>query len=152
MVYFCYTESDALILASLPSSPQVVIFSKTYCPYCAKAKQAIGSLLDLNAVVIIELDKRPDGNAIQDYLLELTGGRSVPRVFIVCIHCVLVCVLCIGLLQHSTTTMTVRNHHPCGRPQQHHTQGGKFIGGGDDTARLAASGELATLLKQAGAL
>ena len=30
----------------------------------------------------MELDERDDGNAIQDYLLQITGGRSVPRVFI----------------------------------------------------------------------
>lgn len=62
---------------------QVVIFSKTYCPYCVKAKQAVGSVMDMSNVVVVELDKRPDGDAIQDYLLSITGGRSVPRVFIV---------------------------------------------------------------------
>ena len=29
-----------------------------------------------------QLDERPDGDEIQDALLEITGGRSVPRVFI----------------------------------------------------------------------
>jgi glutaredoxin 3 len=31
---------------------------------------------------VVELDQRDDGSDIQDYLLELTGGRTVPRVFI----------------------------------------------------------------------
>jgi glutaredoxin len=31
---------------------------------------------------VIELDQRPDGDAVQDALAGLTGGRSVPRVFI----------------------------------------------------------------------
>lgn len=31
---------------------------------------------------MIELDNRNDGNEIQDALSALTGGRSVPRVFI----------------------------------------------------------------------
>jgi glutaredoxin 3 len=31
---------------------------------------------------VVELDERDDGNAIQDYLGQLTGGRSVPRVFV----------------------------------------------------------------------
>ncbi len=31
---------------------------------------------------VIELDQRPDGAAIQDHMMELTGGRTVPRVFI----------------------------------------------------------------------
>ena len=30
----------------------------------------------------LQLDHRQDGGEIQDYLLQLTGGRSVPRVFV----------------------------------------------------------------------
>lgn len=30
----------------------------------------------------LQLDQREDGDSIQDALLEMTGGRSVPRVFI----------------------------------------------------------------------
>jgi glutaredoxin 3 len=52
------------------------------------------------------LDERDDGGDIQDALAELTGGRSVPRVFVE----------------------------------------EAFIGGGDDTERLARSGELAKLV------
>ncbi len=51
-------------------------------------------------------------DTVQDALLDITGGRSVPRVFI----------------------------------------GGKFLGGGDDTAAAAANGTLEKLLKEAGAL
>ena len=32
--------------------------------------------------VCVQLDERQDGEAIQDYLNQLTGGRSVPRVFV----------------------------------------------------------------------
>lgn len=32
--------------------------------------------------VPVQLDERQDGEAIQDYLNQLTGGRSVPRVFV----------------------------------------------------------------------
>ena len=31
---------------------------------------------------VMELDTTPDGPAIQDIMLSMTGGRSVPRVFI----------------------------------------------------------------------
>ena len=31
---------------------------------------------------VVELDQRDDGSDILDYMLELTGGRTVPRVFI----------------------------------------------------------------------
>lgn len=32
--------------------------------------------------VCVQLDQEADGSAIQDILLKMTGGRSVPRVFI----------------------------------------------------------------------
>ncbi|EIE23892.1 glutaredoxin [Coccomyxa subellipsoidea C-169] len=61
---------------------KVVVWSKSYCPYCKKAKDALFSLLPKDAVDVEELDQRSDGDEIQDYLQQLTGGRSVPRVFI----------------------------------------------------------------------
>ncbi|KDD74059.1 hypothetical protein H632_c1609p0 [Helicosporidium sp. ATCC 50920] len=62
---------------------KVVVFSKSYCPYCVKAKKALGKLeLKKTEVFVMELDQRKDGDDIQDALLEITGGRSVPRVFI----------------------------------------------------------------------
>ena len=36
----------------------------------------------LIACLVVQLDERQDGEAIQDYLNQITGGRSVPRVFI----------------------------------------------------------------------
>lgn len=53
----------------------VVIFSKTYCPFCTKTKELFKSLGV--KIVVIELDERDDGSEIQDYLNQLTGGRSV---------------------------------------------------------------------------
>jgi glutaredoxin 3 len=66
----------------------------------------------LKSYKVLELDDREDGDAVQDYLGKLTGGRSVPRVFI----------------------------------------GGRFIGGGDDTAAAHAKGELQAKLEAANAL
>nr|ACL28161.1 hypothetical protein [Dunaliella viridis] len=57
-----------------------VVFSKTHCPFCAKAKSALKQFT--SQFTVIELDARPDGDEIQDVLKEMTGGRSVPRVFI----------------------------------------------------------------------
>jgi glutaredoxin 3 len=59
----------------------VVIFSKTFCPYCKKTKALFSDELKVTASVI-ELDKRDDGAAIQAALLELTGQRTVPSVWI----------------------------------------------------------------------
>jgi len=62
------------------SQNKVMVFSKTYCPYCSKAKDALGKL----AVTfeVYELDVRPDGADIQTALQELTGQRTVPNIFV----------------------------------------------------------------------
>ena len=88
----------------------MVVWSKSYCPYCAKAKSTLSSVGA--SPYVIELDGGPvsghQPGDVQAELGRLTGASSVPRVFI----------------------------------------NGKFIGGGDDTARLAASGQLAKLLAE----
>ena len=58
------------------SGNKVVVFSKSYCPYCKKAKAALADA-GLKEYVLLELDQRDDGDAIQDALLKITGGRSV---------------------------------------------------------------------------
>jgi glutaredoxin 3 len=58
----------------------LVVFSKSYCPYCKKAK---GLLANLGATPqVFELDLRDDGAAIQDFLFGYTGQATVPNVFI----------------------------------------------------------------------
>ena len=124
-----------------------MVFSKSYCPYCTKAKTALQSV-GLTQYGLLELDGHPRCDEarlspcpalelalpsarmppvraslsadvpsmlssllqVQDALLKLTGGRSVPRVFV----------------------------------------DGKFIGGGDDTAAMARDGRLKTMLVSAG--
>ncbi|KAJ9568280.1 hypothetical protein OSB04_004246 [Centaurea solstitialis] len=64
------------IVASNP----VVVFSKTYCGYCAKVKKLFK---ELNvSYKLIELDEESDGDEIQSALAEWTGQRTVPNVFI----------------------------------------------------------------------
>ncbi|KAL7007493.1 hypothetical protein EMMF5_002957 [Cystobasidiomycetes sp. EMM_F5] len=62
----------------------VAIFSKSYCPYCTKAKNMIKGLgLPDGEVGILELDEMgAEGSAIQDYLESTTGQRTVPSVWI----------------------------------------------------------------------
>ncbi|DBA01366.1 TPA: hypothetical protein N0F65_001605 [Lagenidium giganteum] len=59
---------------------KVLVFSKTYCPHCARVK-ALFEDLEANHEVV-ELDTRPDGAEIQALLLEMTKQRTVPNVFI----------------------------------------------------------------------
>jgi len=58
----------------------VVVFSKTFCPYCARAKD------DLSGAgivpVVVELDQRQDGQEIQKALIERTGQKTVPSVWV----------------------------------------------------------------------
>jgi len=66
----------------LIKQPPVLVISKSYCPYCKKAKAALAEVVPQNDIVVVELDQRQDGDAIQDYMQEKTGARSVPRVFV----------------------------------------------------------------------
>ncbi|KAF5094815.1 hypothetical protein D0Z00_003388 [Geotrichum galactomycetum] len=60
----------------------VVVYSKTYCPYCQRTKNLLTSL-DVEGLKVIELDTLGDeGKQIQDELYEITGQRTVPNVFI----------------------------------------------------------------------
>ncbi|KAJ1279999.1 hypothetical protein BS78_04G198600 [Paspalum vaginatum] len=64
------------IVASTP----VVVFSKTYCPYCARVKQLLAQLgANYKAV---ELDVESDGPELQSALAEWTGQKTVPNVFV----------------------------------------------------------------------
>ncbi|KAJ6314667.1 hypothetical protein OIU78_018195 [Salix suchowensis] len=64
----------------LVSTNSVVVFSKTFCPYCTKVKQLLNQLGA--KYIAVELDTEKDGNEIQSALLEWTGQRTVPNVFI----------------------------------------------------------------------
>ena len=58
----------------------VVVFSKSYCPYCKASK----ALLNEKGAkyFLMELDQVEDGAVLQDALHEMTGQRSVPNIFI----------------------------------------------------------------------
>ena len=56
----------------LVAKHQVVIFSKSYCPYCRQVKD----------LLTVELDLHEDGAVIQRVLYQSTGQRTVPSVFV----------------------------------------------------------------------
>uniref|UniRef100_A0A8C3LUT0 Glutaredoxin-2, mitochondrial n=1 Tax=Chrysolophus pictus TaxID=9089 RepID=A0A8C3LUT0_CHRPC len=58
----------------------VVIFSKTTCFYCKMAKKLFEGL-NVNYTAV-ELDVNKNGSQFQDILEQMTGGRTVPRVFV----------------------------------------------------------------------
>ncbi|KAL1812297.1 glutaredoxin [Daucus carota subsp. sativus] len=64
----------------LVSSNAVVVFSKTYCPYCTSVKKLFN---DLGVTYkLVEMDVESDGSEIQAALAEWTKQRTVPNVFI----------------------------------------------------------------------
>ncbi|KAK6628004.1 hypothetical protein RUM43_002100 [Polyplax serrata] len=73
-------EPATRVINDLITRDEIVIFSKTYCPYCKMAKEIFDNLN--RKYTVIELDKREDGSAIQTVLGQMTGVRTVPRVFL----------------------------------------------------------------------
>ncbi|KAI3726001.1 hypothetical protein L1987_65798 [Smallanthus sonchifolius] len=64
----------------LVSSNPIVVFSKSYCPYCVSVKKLLTEVG--SSFKTIELDLESDGSEMQSALHEWTGQRSVPNVFI----------------------------------------------------------------------
>ncbi|KAI9098866.1 thioredoxin-like protein [Phlyctochytrium arcticum] len=74
------TSTIASQVDSALTSTPVMVYSKTYCPYCDKAKE----LLSHKGVkyTSVELDSVTDGEKMHAYLKEKTGQTSVPNIFI----------------------------------------------------------------------
>ena len=60
---------------------KVAVFSKSYCPFCTRVKDILKNA-GVGDYYLLELDQTSGGDAIQNYLQKLTGGRTVPRVFV----------------------------------------------------------------------
>ncbi|XP_076465079.1 uncharacterized protein LOC143296934 [Babylonia areolata] len=66
---------------------KIMIFSKSTCPSCMKAKAVFQKYIKDGTIKVddyeaTEIDERSDCAAIQDYLRGKTGARTVPRVFV----------------------------------------------------------------------
>ncbi|KAF1776344.1 Glutaredoxin subgroup [Phytophthora cactorum] len=67
------------VQAQIAASP-IVVYSKSYCPYCTKTKTL---LTELGAKYeVVELDQIDGGSEQQDALEDLTGQSTVPNVFV----------------------------------------------------------------------
>ena len=58
----------------------VIVYSKTYCPYCSEVKSLFAKL-NVPAKVV-EIDTLADADAVSAALADVTGRRTVPQVFI----------------------------------------------------------------------
>jgi len=76
------TAAEKRVMSLIAEHP-VLMFSKTYCGYCATAKQLIAAQSEAApALHVVELDEDPQGDAMQAALAGYTGQHSVPNVFI----------------------------------------------------------------------
>ncbi|CEO94302.1 Glutaredoxin domain-containing protein [Plasmodiophora brassicae] len=77
-------EEQALFNEAVTSAP-VVIFSKTWCPFCTEIKKLLLTYNDngeTKVVVAIELDRQKNGHGLMNAVESVVGRRSVPQVFI----------------------------------------------------------------------
>ena len=58
----------------------VVVFSKSYCPYCKATKSTLKGLA--TDFEVVELDQISEGSDLQDALEQINGQRTVPNIYI----------------------------------------------------------------------
>lgn len=77
------SASDADI-EQLIRSHTVVLFSKTYCPFCKQAQALFDGLLKQSekTTTIVNLNKLENGTQIQNSLKAMYGQSTVPYVFV----------------------------------------------------------------------
>ena len=78
---FSMSNVSALVDGKIKSK-KVMVFSKTYCPFCTKAKKVFQELLKENKLSsedyeVMEIENDPNCDAIQAYLQKITGAKSV---------------------------------------------------------------------------
>ncbi|KAG2225899.1 hypothetical protein INT45_006595 [Circinella minor] len=59
----------------------VVLYSKTYCPFCKRAKQILDKYCK-NNYFIVEVDQREDSLAMKQALIGLSGRHTFPNLFV----------------------------------------------------------------------
>ncbi|KAM4875914.1 glutaredoxin-1 [Thomomys bottae] len=61
---------------------KVVVFMKPNCPFCRKTKEILYQLpFKQGLLEFVDITTTSNMSEIQDYLQQLTGARTVPRVF-----------------------------------------------------------------------
>jgi len=71
------------VVDSFIKAAPVVVFSKSYCPYCQEALRLLNSLVSSDKLKVVELTSNEvDAPSIQKVLGEITGRTTVPRVFV----------------------------------------------------------------------
>lgn len=69
---------------SLIQSNKIFVASKSYCPYCRATLKTLfeDKKVNKDLATVLQLDLMDDGSEIQQALLEITGQRTVPNIYI----------------------------------------------------------------------
>ncbi|KAH9929697.1 uncharacterized protein B0H18DRAFT_995798 [Fomitopsis serialis] len=70
--------SDPRKIMAAKDLVEIAIFSKSYCPYCRRAKTLLTSKFPNTETKIYELDEMNEGSEIQEYLLERQARKLSP--------------------------------------------------------------------------
>jgi len=118
----------------------VVVYSKSWCPFCTECKELLDSMEQ--PYTVVELDQRDDGDAVQAALLSLTRQRTVPNVFVGGQH----------LGGNDDTQAAPTNPAPAPAPDRRRTAGRTPNADPDRSPKQAAarSGRLAEMLAGSG--
>jgi glutaredoxin 3 len=150
------------LVSSLVAANRVMVFSKTYCPYCVKAKSALNSV-GLSSFGLLELDSHPRADEVRSSARPRERWRASS--------------FCARALRRRVAPVCARppprwRHRSPRTPLRRTARGaqvqdallkltgarsvprvfvdGKCIGGGDDAAAMARDGRLKTMLTAAG--
>lgn len=78
------TKRIADLVRTKIETNDVIVWSKSYCPFCVKAKKALDALeVPYEA---IEIDRVNEERLIQDALQDMSKQRTVPNVFVAGVH------------------------------------------------------------------
>ena len=58
--------------------PKILMYSTAVCPYCVRAKQILKAK-GVDQIEEIRIDTAPDQ---RDHMMQITGRRTVPQIFI----------------------------------------------------------------------
>ncbi|KAG7091452.1 hypothetical protein E1B28_010486 [Marasmius oreades] len=70
------------VVETIIQDNRVAVFSKSWCSFCHSTKDLFNTNFPNTSIKVVELDEHEDGSAIQAYLLEKTGQRTVPNIFV----------------------------------------------------------------------
>eukprot|EP00523_Entomoneis_sp_CCMP467_P022981 CAMPEP_0168833896 /NCGR_PEP_ID=MMETSP0727-20121128/3305_1 /TAXON_ID=265536 /ORGANISM="Amphiprora sp., Strain CCMP467" /LENGTH=132 /DNA_ID=CAMNT_0008887217 /DNA_START=74 /DNA_END=468 /DNA_ORIENTATION=+ len=80
VLHMSSTSSSTDFAKSEIENNNVVVFSKSYCPFCKNTKSLLNEMnVDYK---LYELDQMDNGSDIQAALLDISGQKTVPNVFI----------------------------------------------------------------------